>query len=658
MKALTFKKTLLASAMFAVAGTASAATSVTFGIPTAETAATDTNIVTKVKDVVAYEEIIDKDLEIVPASEDSFIQIKLDGALFQNDILTLTFTNGGIKEGTLDSGYRIAQVTPNGTGGAVDVVGVAYSIVSKEFNPSGSIKTLNIRLDGNVTSGATLYIGSTINVNSDNSTVAANQDWTVAEAVGLFTTNGTGLPIEMDKGTVSGAQMSVTASINYVAANLTDETFGSSKFATAVTGVKTTFTGAGTKFIDRAEDDLKLINGETSVTAPGLKWEKITTVKENGVDMNFDGDTTDTDISVTHQALNPTDGDLTYSAKIVLPADCEAVLEKGTDGKVVADAVTIEGATVTKSTTETCTWSSTSVGNDKDIVVKFSGKDKLSDASASVSYTAKYESVTTPALDKTGTVYTLSGDVQTITGSSATLPYIYSFPGSGAFSYVKIDNSAAASTAKPISLVVEGTIQETVAGSVPMTFKNYFLKEVAAGELGEFTGTDILDALITPRGAAAAGFEDEAKTELSKSKGYHMSVTLKPVSTGSSLSTVKIDGVNTSGIGRTPVKVIMNGNTISSLTSELAVVDKNVDDIEAAPIAGLTAYAACVQAVTAETDVTPAYANAAALVTAVGGTSDAGATEYGLIQTQLNAANALQDTVLANVLACKTTHLP
>jgi hypothetical protein len=571
MKALTFKRTALAAALLA-AGSVSAATSVSFGIPSTNTGDA-INTVTKIADVVAYEELIDKKLAIVAAGEKAFLQITTDGALFENDIITLEFTNSGLTD---DTAFVIAAVKTTNNGANEDEVSVAAvgnTILNKEFNPTGTIKKLELRLTDAVADGSTLYIGDAALIGA-----GATIDWETGIIGGAM---GDGLAVEIEKGLAAGAQATVTASIDYVAANLTDITFGATTFATTVTGMTPKFTGAGTKFIDHAADDLELVGGTKAVTASGLSWTAASSVDETklGLDVDFDGETTSTSVSVGH----PADvDDLVYDAKVVLPADCADYLKKDEDGDVTADAVTLGGTNMTKSTTETCTWSATGLTDESGeaIVVNFSGEDVLTNSAAIASFTAKYETVATPALDVSKTLYTLSGDVQTHSDSFATMPYVYSFPGAGAFSYVKVDNSGAASNAKTISLVIDGTIQETVAGSEPMPFVNYFLKDVAPGEISEFTGSEILDALITPRGDAALGYEDEALAGADASKGYHMSVTLRPVSTGATLAGVNFDGVNTSGIGRTPIKFITDTTTLSSVKSAVDTVDTVVDKLD------------------------------------------------------------------------------
>jgi hypothetical protein len=539
MKALTFKKTAVAAALLATAGVANAASVVKFGtVSTAEAVTAPAASLTVAAEPTA---VASKKFTTAgtTALDGNAIAVTLPTtALSQNSLIKFTFANGGLDSA---DGYKLAFGEPDG-----DQATVPTAIFSQTVK-NDTITELTLRL----TDVAGLAQGDIVYLYNDTLTTdaSAGSNFNVTAAAGL--------ELKAMKGATHGSKVTVKVTADHVNAGVVDSIFDSNTLTlgTVLNGLTLNGFSTTTANVDFAADALKFIAGTnvttSTVTASGLRVTEAKYTEANG---KFTLATAGTSLTTAATLAN-------YEYDLSVKADnCNAL--KVTTSPA-STGLAISAGTIVKSTTADCTWTVDDVAaeNSLTLTATVDGTTTLGANKFVASYDVNFDGTHDGAAKsqddiyagKSSTAIVWNTDVQA--NGTKTFPYLLAFNNNNAaFSFVKVDNTG---NTKPLKLAMKGKLQTPLkADSAQVAFQNYYLMEVPAGQIGQFTGDDIIAALKTAKGKASDGFNDK-NIDLDVADLFNMTVTLQAV-TGSANGTMakaKFSGVNTSSNGRTSVSV-------------------------------------------------------------------------------------------------------
>jgi hypothetical protein len=532
MKALTFKKSALAAALLASTA-ANAAQTLKVGELTNATVQTNAAAIfagiTDSYHLHASQEVLSGTDATIAASDDVMIAMQAGAtALSDNDLVTFNFTNGGLDASKT---YKLAMGKDDGD--IVDLATIVYSATAS----NGVVSQITFRVN-NATAAESDANDVFFLVQSDFVDSGADQD------NNLDYNAGAGVTVLVNEGASEGAALTASASIDYTSALATDVASGTVNIARIFDGIN--FTAISTKagIVDFNDDALEFTEGKV-LTTGAMSLSKVAnsgTVLESKYDWDNDGTVEGSSVNYTINTGRTPVADTVASgaetAEIKVVADnCDAI-----------ETFKVGGSTVTKSTTEACTWEK-AIADTNTVEVTVDGETTLSDNTFAATYTIKHGTDTDSTASNT--LMTWSTDVQS--NDSVVFPYLTAFNNNAStWSYIKVDNRG---NSKDLVIAVKGTLEEPLdADADEITFNNYYLKTIAAGELANISGDDIIDALVTPMGSEEEGFKTTALEGVDKSKLYHMSVTLQSVNTSTAtLGNAKFEALNSSGSGRTQI---------------------------------------------------------------------------------------------------------
>jgi hypothetical protein len=519
MKALTFKKSAVAAALLAVAGSASAASTMKFATYSTTEVATDVAMQT----VAAEPNTVAAKAFTVIGDVQGLAVTLPSTSLTANSLVKFDFTNGGLDS---SDGYVIARGDSN-----QDFEVVSTSVFSQTAS-NGVITSLTLQLGGSVTiaQGDTIYLFN---------------DTAASEAVGnnFEPTANSGLVLKAVKGAAHNSDISVKFTADHANAGVTDSIFDSTelKVGKVLNGLNLKGFTTETANVNFSNDALTFVAGgnvtTTSVAASGLMVEP---AKYSVSNSTYTLDQTSGSVLTDPVTVGNYEYDLTISA-----TNCAALKETG--------GLAISAGTLVKSTTTDCTWTVADVAaeNSLTLTATVDGTTALSNNTFSVAYDVNFDDSSTLQDDiyagKSSTAIVWNTDVQS--NGTKSFPYLVAANNnSSTWSYIKMDNTG---NTKDTQIAVKGTIEDRTTGT-EYTFKNYLVKTLAAGTLDSLTGDEIVDALITPTGSADDGFNTTA-LELDKTHVFHISVTLDSVSGGGDLDNVKMEALNASSAGRSQI---------------------------------------------------------------------------------------------------------
>ena len=583
MKALTFKKSAIAAALLATAGAANANSlrlldsvspvDIAFGdevVVTLDDGSGGTGL-SGTLDIPAAADALSVAYEFATDAEYSFIAAVDAGAqantgtvlgyytttqgIAAGNLVRFTFANGGIAgDGTTYKvvAYPLFTADQNLVGGAnvtlTALDDVATTVVAKE-EVNGVISSLTF-------SAATLVPTDHIVLLVESTSVVADTviDFDNTTSIAAAITNVSELEspeVLLNEGVANGA--SVTADIAII-----DSGSGSEISAASVAAVEIAETargittegfagGASTKeVINFANDALTFVgaaNSGKTVTTDSSQGMVVEAVA--GLDVPFTIDN-----SSNHFA----------KASFTVTSDvCDAI--DTADNNEASDDLFIGSNALVASSTDACTWTSglIDVNTAQNLSLTVDGETTLTNASWTYSGvvslgTSDFSSAASAEIAEalttiSGTAFTFTSDVQ---GDGFELPYIYHIGSqSGYFSFVKLVNQNAVSTAATATNEVEvafnALIKNTSTGE-EFTVSNYKLGVVANSGQAEFNGTDVINALNTPLGTAAEGFNETAM-DLDTAQNYHIALTLIPRD-ASTNDNFYVDVQNTAPAGR------------------------------------------------------------------------------------------------------------
>ena len=518
MKALTFKKSAVAVALLAVAGSASAASTIKFGVVTNTTEAT---VDAAVQTVAAEPNMVAAKAITAIGEQNGFAVTLPSTQLDANSLVKFDFTNGGLDS---SDGYDIAVGDANGD------VSVVTTTVFSQTASDGVITSLTLKLGSAITQGDTIHLYNdtlTTETSTSNFDVTANS----------------GLVLKAVKGAAHNADISVKFSADHSNAGVTDSIYDSTelKVGKVLNGLALIGFTTETANVDFGNDALTFVSGgnvtTTSVAASGLNVDPAKYSLSNStytLDQTSGTVLTDPVVDTNYEY------DLTITA-----SNCAALKETG--------GLAISAGTLVKSTTTDCTWTVADVAAETSLTLTATvdGTTALGNNTFSVAYDVNYDDGSTLQDDiysgKSSTAIVWNTDVQS--NGTKTFPYLVAANNSSsAWSYIKMDNTG---NTKDTQVAISGTIEDRNTGT-EYTFKNYLVKTITAGTLDSLTGDEVVDALITPLGAAADGFNTTA-IELDKTHVFHMSVKLDSVTGGGDLDNVKFEALNASSAGRSQI---------------------------------------------------------------------------------------------------------
>jgi hypothetical protein len=517
MKALTFKKSAVAAALLAVAGSASAATTIKFGTTAAAEATTDAAVQT-----VAAEPNMVAAKAFTAVGDEFGIAVTLPSTqLTTNSLVKFDFTNGGLDS---SDSYELAVGDANN-----DVTTVSTTVFSQTAS-DGVITSLTLKLGANIAQGDTFYLY--------NDTITSE-----TSGVNFDVTSNSGLVLKAVKGTAHNADISVKFSADHDTSSVDDSIFDSTelKIGKVLNGLNLKGFTTETANVNFTNDALTFVAGgnvtTTSVAASGLMVEP---AKYSVSNSTYTLDQTSGSVLTDAVTVGNYEYDLTITS-----TNCAALKETG--------GLAISAGTLVKSTTADCTWTVADVAaeNSLTLTATVDGETALSNNTFSVAYDVNFDDSSTLQDDiyagKSSTAIVWNTDVQS--NGNKSFPYLVAANNnSSTWSYIKMDNSA---NTKDTQIAISGTIEDRNTGT-EYTFKNYLVKTLTAGTLDSLTGDEIVDALITPTGSADDGFNTTA-LELDKTHVFHMSVKLDSVSGGGDLDNVKMEALNAASAGRSQI---------------------------------------------------------------------------------------------------------
>ncbi|NVK26108.1 MAG: hypothetical protein HWE10_14360 [Gammaproteobacteria bacterium] len=404
----------------------------------------------------------------------NFITYEASGTGIPNDgFITFTFTNGGITDsGTLD---LTRQVTP-GTDNDEESVG---SIFSKVTNADGYLSSVTFQVSSTIDLGDVLILQSNAAGGDDNTfdgtpaVFRAARNLAKDDVISVAVTTKTPSLVDFADGAASALTI-VTAADGYT--------------STAITSVESSvdFAGGGTDFLTT--------NTSSEATDLGIAAAALSEP------LVLDANDTVT-ISVTTDTCEAVDDDL---ASVQF-------------GQTAQDA--------TSKDYDTCTWT-------------FAGAANATAGADAVAGTADIEIIVNDEDDITSTDWTytvsvedelgndselLSGTshewIAQVQGSNAYVPYMYHVNASGWFSQAKLANLAS----EEVDVAATVTLKDMTAGTDAVVYTDYKVATIAANDIAQLTGTQIVEALITPTGDALKGYNTTA-VDLDTTHTYHMSV--------------------------------------------------------------------------------------------------------------------------------------
>lgn len=517
MKALTFKKSAVAAALLAVAGSASAASTLKFATYSTTEVATDVAVQT----VAAEPNMVAAKAFTVIGDVQGLSVTLPSTSLTSGSLVKFDFTNGGLDS---SDGYAIAR------GDANQDFEVVSTTVFSQTASNGVITSLTLQLGGTIAQGDTIYL-----FNDTAASETAGNDFQP--------TANSGLVLKAVKGTAHNADISVKFTADHATSSVDDSIFDSTelKVGKVLNGLNLKGFTKETANVNFTNDALTFVAGgnvtTTSVAASGLMVEA---AKYSVSNSTYTLDQTSGSVLTDPVTVGNYEYDLTISA-----TNCAALKETG--------GLAISAGTLVKSATKDCTWTVADVAaeNSLTLTATVDGTTALSNNTFSVAYDVNFDDSSTLQDDiysgKSSTAIVWNTDVQS--SGTKSFPYLVAANNSSsAWSYIKMDNTA---NTKDTQIAVKGTIEDRTTGT-EYTFKNYLVKTLAAGTLDSLTGDEIVDALITPTGSADDGFNTTA-LELDKTHVFHISVTLDSVSGGGDLDNVKMEALNASSAGRSQI---------------------------------------------------------------------------------------------------------
>ena len=500
MKALTFKKSALAAALLVAAGSAVAADAAL----TNKTVASGTTVGSDVAITGIAVELAKASQGSASAlTDDQLLEVAIPtaGSIADGSTVTFSFTNGGLASAT----YRLAKLS----GSPVAASFVDTTLNSVRTNAAGdAIEQVSFIVNETLAAGSSFYLVRE---------AAVSGGALVADQGNIYTVTKT-----------AANNAKLTASVAVDNPNVSDDSIYSAKkdIAIAKTGLKVNGFDTGlTSNVDFTEGALEFTFGKT-VSESGFSVENI------GYDATYAN--TGTIFPVSDAALDMFTADLTLTMD-----NCDAV--KVTNNVYSVSINNGANIALTRDTAGNCVWTAdaadvhvdkAAAGDDYELTVSITvdGETKITDNKVTLGYDVKYNNATS-VLKGTETVSLWSTDVIAVSGQELMFPLLTAANGnSSAFSLVKVDNSGVTSAT---DILISGTVEqiEFVDGektSKFISFDNYKLNQaIAAKSLGQFSGDDIIDSLLTPVGSDEFGYETTAVEGLKKEAIHHISVKLQ-----------------------------------------------------------------------------------------------------------------------------------